>query len=146
MNVGRERAHMMFVTWLKRRHPGLYAEARRAGEAGAMSGLGTVGGFDFNRFMETISNGVKKIGEAVGAAAPAIIQAKVIKENLARAKRGEPPLDIEAIGATPIVQTNVAIDPELAESLKRDLRAGATNMLLFVGLGLGAFFLLRRVL
>lgn len=145
-------ARAQFLTWLKDKNPDLfYRVVNRAdsgGDADNMADLPPVD-FGFRGMGATDDNGTtwwQRIAEGVTSLGTAVIgfkaQQSVLEANLDRAERGLPPIEMDA--AAPVVKTQVALDPEIIQRLQESATAGMSNILLFGGLALGAFLLLKK--
>lgn len=130
------KARLAFLTWLRKNHPRVYADA--VGASAQMGGImdtisGALSKIDFGK----ISDGVAKAGTAYLAVKS---QKDLLKLNLERAKTGLPPLDSTDYGIAPTVRTEIDVDPRLAAGLRDSMMMP----LLFGGLALAAVLLLRR--
>lgn len=162
-NERRVRATMQFLSWLQKFHPEMHAAVmermggREAPPAGALNQLSeswnmlgqltedplivptatttTNGAWDWARDALAFAK------EAVPAYLAYDAQKDIMDLNMERAKSGLPPIDPGVVA--PQVKVNVDLPPE-ARSLIEQMKMGG-NLLLWAGLGLGAFFLIRAM-
>lgn len=128
-----------FAAWLKRNHPGIYqkakAEADRKTGVKQMAGLGEDDAKQgwFSSFLEKAA--------AVGSTYLNLKnQRDALKLNIERAQAGMPPVDIET---TPTLKTQVELPPDVVDKISASAGLQVNKLLLFGGLGLAAFMLLR---
>lgn len=102
----------------------------------------TTNGFDW----EGVLNKVISVGETAIEALPAVFQARqtiaIADVNLERAKQGLPPLDPEATAA----QINVThtLPPDVQQQISA-FKMGGVNILLWGGIALAGFFVVRAL-
>lgn len=128
-----------FAAWLKREHPAVYKRAKaaadRKAEAKQLSGLGEDDAKQgwFSTFLENAA--------AVGSTYLNLKnQRDALKMNIERAQAGMPPVDLET---TPTLKTQVELPPDVVDKISASAGLQVNKILLFGGLGLAAFMLLR---
>ena len=163
------RGQMMFLTWVNENYPDLYQAvlnrvasqqvasqhvarriARRnkrrvAQRVAARNGLGQTVGPPAAEIVDT-SWWAKAAGAftALGTTYLGLKnQRDVLKINLERAKQGLPPISNEDLTA-PIVQTRVDLSPEVMQQLTAGAGLQINKVLMFAGVGLLAFMLMRK--
>lgn len=116
------------IDWIRSRNPALYTRIKPQIDMTKLSGMGGI--------LDSI---VGIIGKAVKAA-PAIFQTKaqinLIKVNLARAKRGLPPIDTSVV--TPTVRVQTELSPEVTRKIITAGKAGLNKVLIWSGIGAAA--------
>lgn len=132
-----------YIKHLKKTDPFLYAVSKRAYEIkhGKTDQLSGIMDFDFNDFLKTVSEAAPKIAQSVATV-------KISQANVARAKAGQAPLDVESY-----VQTNPNYDPNNPDTMRavniaanRVARSTQNNLVpaLILGGSLIAFMVFRK--
>lgn len=78
-----------FLTWLKQKDPFLYDVSMKNYQLKTGAQLGSLGAFDFGKFLTSVSTAVTKV-------APQVAQVKLLSTQIKRAKAGLPPIDTAA--------------------------------------------------
>lgn len=152
-----ERAKLQFAAWLKQSHPQIYKRAAKAADVAVAhraeaatnalnarnaNGLGQV----TNGAAETEAkagwfNTFLKSAATLGTTYLTIKnQQDQMDLNIERAQAGLPPLDI---AQQPILTTQIQLPPETVSKITASAGMQVNKILMFGGLALAAFFLLR---
>lgn len=136
-----ETSRALFMLWLKREHPNVYAVVKKRApqitiaDTSAVHGLGTN---NSSSWADVVLNVVKGV-------VPMVQQQKIFKAQLDRAKQGLPPLKTEEL-APPGVPIKVELPASVQREVTGGLVAGKNMMMLAVvgGLGLLLFGMISR--
>lgn len=163
----REAAGLEFLSWLKRFEPRAYSYVKSRigsppgqgifalnelnglaqidpfGGVGVSAPVTSPSGTSGGGLMDYISQGLELAKQAIPAYFQYETQRDIMDMNIARAKQGLPPIDPGVVA--PQVKVIHDVPPAVQTSIL-DFKAGATKIALWGGLGLIAFFMLRRVL
>lgn len=126
-------ARIQFADWLKREHPDIFAAAiEKASE-------GELGATDTPSFWQKFTTAAMGLGTTYLSLRN---QKKAMEINLARAKAGQPPIDMAT--SAPVVRTQIDMSPQLQQRLISTAGEGLNKTLLYAGLGLLAFFAVKK--
>jgi len=138
VNVGPEKARLMFATWVRKTHPELYEKVIKETAATEVSGIGEAQQTE-KSFWQKITEGLTTVGTSYLTYKN---QKDMLDLNIKRAEQGLPPLDA---GATaPVVRTQIDLEPEIADRLSAGIGSGMQRALLFGGAALAAILLLKK--
>ena len=126
-------ARIQFADWLKRMDPALFAAAI------AKASEGTLGAEETQSFWQKFTTAAMGLGTTYLALRN---QKEAMKINLERAKAGQPPIDMAS--SAPIVRTQVDVSPALAQRLISTAGEGINKTLIYAGVGLLAFFVIKK--
>ncbi len=137
------RARLQFLTWLSETFPELYAAASSAADSNAnvLAGLGQ------NEIVSSGTSWWEKLAGAATVLGTTYLglknQRDILKINLERAQRGEPPISGEDLTA-PVIQTRIELQPETIDKLTAGAGAQINKMLLFGAAAIVAIMLFMR--
>lgn len=128
---------MQFAQWLKTSHPEIYRSAVATADTEAtLSGLGEEAPPSESWWSKFLKGAAAAGATYLGLKA----QRDQLKLNIARAQQGQPPIDV--VGQ-PVLETKVSLAPDVTEKIVESAGRNVNKVLLFGGLGLLAFLLLR---
>ena len=136
-------SRVLFADWLQEKHPEIYNRALRVAEnsKAPQNNLAGMGQAD-----TTEKSFWSKFAEAAAGLGTTYLSLKnqrdAMKINIARAEQGLPPIDPSY--SAPVIRTQVAIDDATAEKLASTAGEGLNKILLFGGLALLAFMLIKK--
>lgn len=129
-----------FAKWLKVTHPKIYAQAVATADE-ATGGNGAPG---LGQATEEKSGWLDTFMKTVGSAGSTYLQLKnqrdQLKINLQRAQAGMEPIDV---AGAPVITTQVQLPPETVSQITRSAGMNVNKILMFAGVGLVAYMLLR---
>lgn len=149
-----ERSALQFAAWLKETHPQIYKRAAKAADiavanhteanANALNGLGIVVGEQVGPPAPEKSGWFSTFLKSAAGLGTTYLTLKNQQDqmdlNIQRAQMGQPPLNI---AQQPIFTTQVQLPPETVNKITASAGMQINKMLLFGGVALAAFLLLR---
>ena len=121
---------VLYLEWLKREHPNVFAVVKVRAPELVKSGLGDA---DAGNKKSSWSDTMMSI---INAAVPIVQQNKIFKSQLKRAEKGYPPIDMKDV-TPPGIPVRVELPKDIQAEVTSGLSVGK-NMMLMGGLGLAA--------